>query len=82
MLNAEAELEKVPAAQGVGVTLDEGHQFPGVQDRQFNWEEDPTTVENEPGGHALHVLKELEPVAVEKRPAGHKVGVFIPKFGQ
>jgi hypothetical protein len=43
-------------------------------------EEDPTAVENVPGGHAVHVFSVLEPIAVENRPAGHDVGVAMPKF--
>jgi hypothetical protein len=35
MLVAETELEYVPAAHGIGEALDEGHQFPGGQERQL-----------------------------------------------
>ena len=82
MFDAETELEYVPPGHGVGEALDKAQKFPGGQGRQFIGNADPTTVENVPDGHAMHVFNVLEPIAVEKRPAGHNVGVVMPKFGQ
>ena len=65
MLDAETELEKVPAEHGVGEALDEGHQYPARQGKQFIDIAEPMIVENEPGGQGLHVLTVFEPIAVE-----------------
>jgi hypothetical protein len=35
MLDAEIELEYVPALHGIGELLDAGHQFPGGQGTQL-----------------------------------------------
>jgi hypothetical protein len=82
MLDAETELEYVPAEHEVGNALDEGHQCPGKQGRQLIGNAEPIMVENVPGGHELHVLILFDPIAVEYRPAGHNDGVVVPKFGQ
>ena len=65
LLDAEIELEYVPAEHGVGNALDEGHQCPGKHGRQSIANAEPIIVENDPGGQGLHVLTLFEPNAVE-----------------
>jgi hypothetical protein len=82
MCEAEKELKYLPAVQGVGESLEEGHQFPGGQGIHELISEEPTTLENTPGGQETHVLMVLEPIVVEYRPAGHFDGMLMPKLGQ
>jgi hypothetical protein len=65
LLEAETELEYVPAEHGVGNALDEGHQCPAKQGIQLIGNSEPAMVENEPGGQGSHVLILVEPITVE-----------------